>query len=299
MNRMDAPIHTPLRWLILLWLPLWWWSAPGHAQLVFVTHEPLPLVQDLANRTAELTGRTVQVRLLAEQQSLSPQQYQAAVLVGPQALAGWQNRNLPAVAVFVSRAEVAAAQPAPVSAIYTEPPLSRQLALIRLLLGEDVPVGVLLQDRAFWPVSGLAGLDLTAAGVTPYYLSDFDSLNHVLLELLRENRALLGVYDPQLYNAANIKTILISAYRRSIPLVGPGSAYLRAGALASTYSGNAEVARRLREILHAGLQDGVWPAADYNPYFRVGVNMQVARSLNLLVPDSDELERQLQQQERR
>lgn len=299
MNRMDAPIHPPLRWLILLWLPFCLWSQPLQAQLVFVTHEPLPLVQDLANRTAELTGRTVQVRLLAEQRALSPQQYQAAVLVGPQALAGWNNRSLPAVAVFVSRADVAAAQPAPVSAIYTEPPLSRQLALIRLLLGEDVPVGVLFQDRAFWPVSGLAGLDLAGAGVTPYYLSDYDSLNHALLELLRENRALLGVYDPQLYNAANIKTILISAYRRSIPLLGPGSAYLRAGALATTYSGNAEVAQRLHEILNAGLADGLWPAPAYNPYFRVGINPQVARSLNLLVPDSDELERQLQGQEKR
>lgn len=294
MNRMDALIHMPVRWLILLWLPWSLWSAPALAQLVFVTHEPLPLVQDLANRTAELTGQTVQVRLLAEQQSLSSQQYQAAVLVGPQALAGWHHPDLPAVAVFVSRADVAAAPVALVSAIYAEPPLTRQLALIRLLLGEDVPVGVLLQDRAFWPLSGLAGLDLAAAGVTPYYLSDYDSLNHALLALLRENRALLGVYDLQLYNAANIKTILISAYRRNIPLIGPGSAYLRAGALATTYSGNAEVARRLLEILTAGLQDGVWPAADYNPYFRVGFNPQVARSLNLPVIGNDELEQQLQ-----
>ena len=221
MNRMDAPIHPRCAGLFCSGCH----SAYGHSrcrQLVFVTHEPLPLVQDLANRTCG-TDRAYRTGTPAGRAAGAVATAVSGGCAGGAAGTGGleQPQSAGGSGVCQSR-RTWPPQPAPVSAIYTEPPLSRQLALIRLLLGEGVPVGVLLQDRAFWPVSGLAGLDLAGAGVTPYYLSDYDSLNHALLELLRENRALLGVYDPQLYNAANIKTILISAYRRSIPLLGAG-----------------------------------------------------------------------------
>ena len=85
----------------------------------------------------------------------------------------------------------------------------------------------------------------------------------------------------------NIENILITAYRHNIPLIGPSNAYINAGALASTYSDLTDVARRLSEILQKGLGHNDWAKPDYNSYFSVSYNHQVARSLNLNLPDVD------------
>ena len=96
----------------------------------------------------------------------------------------------------------------------------------------------------------------------------------------------------------HIKNILITAYRQNKPLIGPSSAYIKAGALATTYSDIDDVAHRLSEMLLTGLKKHVWPEADYNPYFKVRYNQQVGRSLNLLLPDAESLASQLTKDER-
>ena len=58
------------------------------------------------------------------------------------------------------------------------------------------------------------------------------------------------------------------------------------------------MARRLSDVLRTGLKEGVWPQADYNPYFKVRFNEQVGRSLNLLLPDSDKLAAEISAGER-
>ena len=294
MKRMDASLLRNRCWLALMWV---WLALPVQAQLVLVTHERLPSVDELAAATAKALDMPVEVRLLSEQSQISPERYQAAVLVGPQAMAGWNQPGIPAVAVFVSRKAVQAMPGRVASAVYVEPPMARQIALTKAVLGSDRPIGVLLQTRQQLTDAGLQGLDLPSLLVTPYYISDFESLNHALQELLRRNHVLLGVYDTQLYSAANIKSILITAYRQNKALIGPSSAYLKAGALATTYSDVDDVARRLAEVLRTGLREGIWPEPGYNPYFRVGFNPQVGRSLNLLLPDAGSLARELQQRE--
>ncbi len=294
MNRKDAPLLTCCRWLGLFWA---WLVLPVQAQLVFITHERLPSVDELATATSAALNMPAEVRLLSEQQSLQPSAYRAVVLVGPQALEGWQRQDLPAVAVFVTRAAVDSATQRPASAIYVEPPMERQISLAKAVLGQDRPLGVLLQDRQQLKAAGLTGLNLPGLLVTPYFVSEFDSLNHALLELLRHNHALLGVYDTRLYSPANIKSILITAYRQNKALIGPSSAYLRAGALATTYSDIDDVTRRLAEVLRTGLNENVWPEPGYNPYFKVGFNPQVGRSLNLLLPEAEPLAQTLRQRE--
>ncbi len=56
--------------------------------------------------------------------------------------------------------------------------------------------------------------------------------------------------------------------------------------------------RRLSEVVTEGLgEQGVFPASDYNPYFSVGFNRQVGRSLNLLLPDPADVAERIRAQE--
>ena len=198
--------------------------------------------------------------------------------------------NIPVVASYLSRAEHREFRSYVASAVYSEAPLQRQLALAEAIFGEKEVFGALVASDA----SSLVSAD----NLRVYPISEYDSLNHALVELLGSSRALIGVYDPELYSAENIKSILITSYRHNRPLIGPTQAYLKAGALASTYSTPDDVVQRLTEIVNEGLGEAAaFPEADYNPYFSVGFNRQVGRSLNLLLPDPGDVAKRLRSQE--
>ncbi len=269
-----------------------------NTQIAFVVHEKLPSVEQLLEKTAGRLKATAELRLLNNPPATGWQSYAAVVLVGPQALDAWTFTEPPAVAVFVSRDAVAAVSSKLASALYLEPPLKRQIALAKSILGADRSLGVLMQDKSQWENSGLFLLPLQQSLVTPYFVDQYENLNRALLDLLKNSHALVGTYDTELYSSTNIKNILITAYRQNKPLIGPSSAYIKAGALATTYSDIDDVARRLSEILLVGLKEQVWPGADYNPYFKVRYNQQVGRSLNLLLPDAESLASQLTKDER-
>jgi ABC-type uncharacterized transport system substrate-binding protein len=281
---------------LLLLLTLLCGGSPAACALsvALLTDRPLTSVTELEGLLEQKLKANCDVVLLSD--GLGERHYDAVVLAGPAALAGWKNikspPHIPVVAAFVSRSELSALTFPLASAVYLEPPLDRQINLARAILGKDSPLGVLALNKASL---GNIGVDVRSLShrVDLYYLDEYESLNRALVALLRDNQALVGVYDPELYSADNIKNILITAYRQNRPLFGPSSAYIRAGSLATTYSDIEDVAARLADILTAGLHGGGWAAADYNPYFRVRYNQQVARSLNLSLPDADQIAREL------
>lgn len=286
---MDA--HRFFYWLSLFWLLS---TAPLQAAVVLVVPERLPLTAALATSISRDAGFPADIITLNELPQLQPERYRAAVLVGPDVLSQWQQPGLPAVALFVSREQVDDSPVPLVSAIYNDPPLSRQLALARLIVGADAPLGVLVRDPAQLPFSA----ERLQALKVRVFVTDGNDVQRVLQNLLLNTQALVALPDAELFSADNIKNILISAYRQNRPMIGPGVSYLRVGALASTFSNTAEVSQRLVEILRAGLQQGQWPAADYNPYFSVRINEQVGRSLNMQIEPAARLTEQLRQQER-
>jgi len=281
-----------MRWgAVTLLLFLFLWRPAQAAEVAFVSHAIVPSVQKLAALTEAQAG--LSVRLYTTDQAQQMPKPDVVVLIGSDALKSWKPQpGVPAVAVFVSR-QMASQYPQLSSAIYLEPPLQRQVRLARAILGDDRTLGVLVQDRALWKQAALTGQPL----VTPYFVDHYPSLNHALLDLLKNSHALIGVYDTDLYSSANIKNILITAYRQNIPLIGPSSAYIKAGAMATTHSDLEDVARRLGEVLLTGLTEKVWPAAGYNPYFGVYYNEQVGHSLNLMLPDAGKLTKELARQE--
>ena len=288
---MDAKriIRQALLFLLIL-CPL---SVVNADTVAFVSQSLVPSVQKLAALTKQQSG--LDVRLYTTEQTADIKDVEAVVLIGSAALEQWSFRDdLPAVAVFVSH-QMAAAYSGLASAVYLEPPLQRQVRLARAIMGDDRPMGVLVEDRQIWQQAGLLSQPL----VTPYFVDQYPSMNHALLDLLKHSHALIGLYDTGLYSSANIKNILITAYRQNIPLIGPSSAYIKAGALATTHSDLNDVAHRLSEVLMTGLREKLWPAAGYNPYFRVYYNEQVGHSLNLLLPDAKALTDELVRQEKK
>ena len=270
--------------ILVLWCSLLF-SAASIADIALVVRERQPMAEQLAKTVAQGLKIPSQLLTLGDKE-VDWSSFDAIVLLGEPVLDAWQTpTDSPVVAVFVSRESAQRRSAILKSAIYVEPPLSRQITLSKILLGFDVRLGVLVSDAfaasAADEVAKVQRDDL----VNIYPLSDLNNLNRTLIELLADNQALVGVYDSELYSPGNIKNILITAYRQNRPLIGPSSAYIKAGSLASTYSDLDDVSKRLIEILSAGLNNKQWAKQDYNPYFQVRYNEQVGRSLNLSLPN--------------
>lgn len=265
------------------------WAVGTFADIVLLTSSPSKVAASLQ----VLLSERLQTRVELVSNTTQPQSYDSyelAIAIGADAINAYSlPPSLPVIAAFISQADYLPAADDFVSAVFVEPPFKRQLRLATAILGNTRKFGSLVQSTA--------AADVLDSGVNVYVVNEFDSLNHSLIKLLAENQALIGVYDPQLYSSDNIKTILITAYRHNRPLIGPSSAYLRAGALATTYSNLEDVVSRLNDLVTHKKNTGVWLQADFNPYFHVGFNEQVGRSLNLLLPDIDSVTTKLRQQE--
>lgn len=181
------------------------------------------------------------------------------------------------------------------TSIWVEPPLSRQLKLADLLVPGNNKIGLLVtsEKNKTEQLSRLSTSQKEMLKVVS--LSDYENINQALFNVLKGTRLLLGSYDSRIYNAKNIKNILITSYRQQKVLIGPSRAYLKAGSFATTFSDLSHVAKRVLEVVAQFQQDGVWLTAGYNPYYRILFNQQVARSLNIRVLNDELLEKRMRE----
>ena len=185
------------------------------------------------------------------------------------------------------------------TALYLDQPLSRQLSLIRLALPKARRLGVLLGPESITRIgqlrllTGSSGLKLVdaqvdeAAGIFP-----------ALKQVLDDCDVLLALADPQVFNSQSIQNILLAAFRAKVPLVGFSPAYVRAGALLSLHVTPGQAALQAAALLQDALAGKALPAspAESND-FEVGVNVHVARAMNLVL-DAQTLRQTLRDTER-
>jgi ABC-type uncharacterized transport system substrate-binding protein len=111
--------------------------------------------------------------------------------------------------------------------------------------------------------------------------------------VLEESEVLLVLPDTDVYNAGTIRNILLTSYRKQIPLIGLSQAYVKAGALCAIYSTPAQIAAQAAEAVRQFSVSAKLPPSQYPREFEVSVNLQVARSLDLPVKDADRLREEI------
>ncbi|HDS1734520.1 MULTISPECIES: ABC transporter substrate-binding protein [Pseudomonas] len=189
----------------------------------------------------------------------------------------------PALAMRVSRVQaeqrLGKSRPAYLSLLWSDPPLARQLRLTRLLLPQARRVGVLYGEQSRFLLDELRqaarALDLEIIAQDWPDLRDSRPLQH----LLGNSDVLLGIDDPDLYNSKTAKNVLLSSYGRQMALIGPNAGFVRAGALASTYSDQDDWLAVLDALLDQ--PPARWPRSLYPTHYGVSGNQQVARALGL------------------
>lgn len=217
------------------------------------------------------------------------------IAVGMKAAAELAARDIATLNVLVSKdgydqlLHMAAQRKKPHSAVFLDQPLERQVALLLAALPDTRNVGVLYSV----PQPELQNLRrlLTARNIHLHEqkVDESQSLNDALDSVLDASDVLSVLPDVDIYNAGTIRNILLTAYRKQVPLIGISQAYVKAGALCAVFSTPEQVAEQAAGLIQQYSESGKLPSAQYPLEFEVSVNMQVARSLEIHIKNADQL----------
>lgn len=216
---------------------------------------------------------------------------QPVIAIGPAALSRFreQQNATPVLALLVEKQTLdrfASGWPGQVTAVYYDVPLIRQALTGKAILPQATRISILatiVSADMYEPlIDELEAYELQAR---VFIVSSEEELIPTLNRALAYGDFVLAGPDDQIYNPRNIKHILLTAYRRNRILIGPNQAYVKAGSLASSYAPFTAMARQAADYLVQFFDDGKFPAPDYPAEYRVELNQQVARSLNIPLPD--------------
>lgn len=217
------------------------------------------------------------------------------VTVGPAAFtrARQANRSAPILATLVDKAFIDSfteRSPGQVSAIYYDVPLIRQALTGKAILPQATKIALLATADSVALYEPLLD-ELPAYGMEArvFLVERTERLIPTLVRALGYGDFLLAAPDSAIYNPRTIKHILLTAYRRNQIVIGPTQAYVIAGSLASSYASFPEMARLTARYLDQYFENGEFPAPTYPEQYRVEVNEQVARSLNIPLPGRDDI----------
>ena len=259
-------------------------AAPGNAaqgyRFQIVTGDDSSVTRRIAD---DLYKRLVPI-FAGYRTELAQRRRMVLVAIGPTALrdAALRPCDCVVIAAFTSSqvwrdvmAQVAPARAASMTAIYAEPAPADQLALIARLYRRPARVAAIVADPRFFAATLAGAADL-------YAFAEGDDINR-LLNRIAQTEVLLALPDNVVFNAENIRNILLSTYRHKQAVIGFSSDMVRAGALASTYSDIEDINVQVAETAAQFAATGTLPAPQFPRYFQTVINEGVARSLDVNV----------------
>ena len=178
---------------------------------------------------------------------------------------------------------------------YLDQPLAYSLALIKALSNRFQNIGILVNANDTDTVAALRGpaekLDLNLVIET---VESNQNIGTGLNNLLDKIDVFLAIPDTGIHNKSTVSNILLSNYRKRIPLIGFSSAYVKAGALAAVYSSPEDIARQARDAIIAIFSKQPTPREQQmSDYFSVLFNTDVARSLGFPIKSENKLKKQM------
>lgn len=239
----------------------------------------------------------LQVRLIGDETDLSSAR--VLVTMGLEALQ-WrlqQRIDTPTIATYISLNQLGPDRQYPdfVQVLLASPKPERQLILASLLLPRLQTAGILHSRQQQWQTAlWQRAAQHRQLRLVVQQVDQPQELLRSLSSVLNTSDVLIGIDDPQIYNADTLKPILLTSYNRQRVLIGPSAPFIAAGSLSTTYSSPQDMALSTHQLLQQQWQSG---AIGYPQRFSVLSNAQVARSLGLPPPDDSTLQKLIQDRE--
>src|SRR5690554_4181801 len=222
------------------------------------------------------------------------------VTLGPRAFSRIRqvNRKAPLLALLVEPDFLQGfvrRSPGQVSGVYHGAPLLRQALIGKAILPQATRIALIsTTDTAELYDTLIDQLPAYKLEARLFVVDDDKQLIPTLIRALSYGDFLLAAPDDAIYNPRTIKHILLTAYRRNKIVIGPSQAYVKAGSLASGYAPFAGMAEMATEFINEYFESGQFPSPAYPELYRIELNKQVARSLNIPLPDKKEINNAVQ-----
>ena len=176
------------------------------------------------------------------------------------------------------------------SDLITAQPVCRNIQLIKAINDRWDSVGVLSSKNSLNIAAELTRCAIQQdINLQVYAISDDSDLLKTLETAVENNKVLLAITDPLIYNSQSVKNILLTAYRHRKPVVAYSESFVSAGAIAASYT-SAQHAGYSAARLIMNFLDNNWQF-DKNIYkpedFSISLNRQVASSLEITLPSEE------------
>lgn len=223
------------------------------------------------------------------------------VSIGPSAFSRVRqvNRSVPILAMFVEKDLIdvfASRSPGQISGVFYNVPLLRQALTGKSILPNATKVALLATTESVELYEPLLDA-LPAYGMTArvFVVDNSNDLIPTLVRALRYGDFVLAAPDDTIYNPRTIKHILLTAYRHNRVVIGPSQAYVKAGSLASSYAPFSVMVGQASRFLKEYFASGQLPPPAYPDIYRVKINRQVARSMNIPLSEGDKISHRVEQ----
>jgi len=173
------------------------------------------------------------------------------------------------------------------SMLLIDHPIKRHFRLISEILGKHHKIGLMLgthtlqSEKLFKQVAAESNQSLITR-----YIEQPKQLIPALKALSKETDALLALPEPGIYNKRTIRSILLSAYRYKLPIIGFSKAYVKAGAIAAIYSKPEQISTQTTTISNQFFNKNHFDKKIHQPTdFSISLNHKVARSMSMRLPE--------------
>lgn len=197
--------------------------------------------------------------------------------------------TVPVIALYLSSTEYAELTKkyggkTPITAIFGNPEPRAQLALAKQLFPKGT---IALVDT---PISQQAVKQLSRP-----YTKAIQAGNNVteFVRQLAGTDALLALPDPEGVNRQNIQFIIRAMYRQRAAVIGYSQKMVDMGCLASVYPRPEAVIIALQKVIRSYNKTGQLPEPRYVSDYTIGINRRLARSLDLVIPQKEQLLRHI------
>ncbi|MEN8178678.1 MAG: ABC transporter substrate binding protein [Pseudomonadota bacterium] len=184
--------------------------------------------------------------------------------------------------------------------IILEQPIERSFHLIKKILQPARRIGILIRPSEHRHINNLAKkAKKVGLSIHTEVIENEDEIGRKLSMLLDRVDVLLAQPDNKLYNRKTVSKILLSSYRKNIPVIGYSSAYVKAGALAAVYSSPEDIGKDIGVTIADYLAHRKIPTGSIFPsFFSVSINEKVGASLGIqLKSEPDDIVKYIQENE--
>lgn len=163
-------------------------------------------------------------------------------------------------------------------AIVLDQPLSRQVKIAHAVFPSLQKFGVLSSE-----MSQQRDIDQDDWSLTVNTFNEDQEVVPQIVQAISDKDALVAVPDRNVYSTESLRSVLLTAFGYAKPVIGYSRAYVRAGALITTFTTPAQMFRQASEILNGDIANQIIEDNSvFEPrYFSIAHNPSIAKSLGL------------------